>query len=86
MATFTASCAYCGALYEAERASSRFCSTAHRAADWRERRAAAHHDEAELRRVGADLLARLTRAVIEGASEHELDTILAEARRALPER
>ncbi|WP_295125970.1 hypothetical protein [uncultured Leifsonia sp.] len=86
MATYIASCAHCGALFEAERAGHRFCSTAHRAADWRERRAAAHQEDAELRRLGADLLGRLTRAVIEGASEPELDEVLAEARRVLPER
>ncbi|WP_158863731.1 hypothetical protein [Leifsonia sp. AG29] len=79
MAVFTRACDHCGKPYEASRIDSRFCRDAHRAA-------AARAADAELRRVGADLLRRLTRAVIEGAPERELDTILAEARRVLPER
>lgn len=79
MAVFTRACDYCGDLYEASRIDSRFCRDAHRAA-------ATRAADAELRRLGADLLARLTRAVIDGADESELDAILAEARRVLPER
>lgn len=79
MAVFTRACDFCGGLYEASRIDSRFCRDAHRAA-------ATRAADAELRRLGADLLARLTRAVIEGASERELDGILDEARRILPER
>ncbi|WP_431247271.1 hypothetical protein [Leifsonia xyli] len=36
-------------------------------------------------RLGAELLARLTRAVIDGAPEAELDAILDEAQRVLPQ-
>jgi uncharacterized C2H2 Zn-finger protein len=77
VAVFTRTCSRCGDLYEASRSDSRFCSNAHRAA-------ATRAADAELRRIGVELLARLTTAIQTGAPEHELDAIIAEAHRVRP--
>ncbi|MFF1634951.1 hypothetical protein [Leifsonia sp. NPDC058248] len=79
--THLTQCAQCGDLFEATRVDARFCTSACRGTSWRSAREA----EADtLRRIGAELLARLTTAVQTGAPEAELDAIIAEAHRVLP--